>query len=179
MVGRGTCRLSAGAKLARTARIRNSASDSDRIVIGKHSYVQGELFVFPQGRIIVGEWCYIGAGSRIWSAASIMLGHRVLISHDVNVFDSLTHPIRADARHEQFRSILTQGHPRELSLGEQPVIIHNDAWIGAGAFVLRGVTVGQGAIVGAGAVVSKDVPPYSIVAGNPAVLVRELTQDER
>jgi len=59
------------------------------------------------------------------------------------------------------------------------VRIEDDAWIGAGAFVLSGVTVGACAIVAAGAVVTRDVPPYTIVAGNPAVVVRELSPDER
>jgi acetyltransferase-like isoleucine patch superfamily enzyme len=179
LIGRATCQLAQGAKLSRTARIRNISGDSSKIAIGKRSHIQGELLVFPHGRIVVGDWCYIGEGSRIWSAASIVMGDRVLVSHSVNIFDNLTHPTKAAERHEQARLILTKGHPRELSLGEKPVTIHDDAWIGAGAFVLRGVTLGQGAIVAAGAVVTKDVPPFSIVAGNPATLIRELTPDER
>jgi acetyltransferase-like isoleucine patch superfamily enzyme len=180
LIGRATCRLAREAKLSRTARIRNISGDSSKIAIGKRSHIKGELLVFPHGgRIAIGDWCYIGEGSRIWSAASIVIGDRVLISHSANIFDSLTHPLKAAERHEQARQILTIGHPRAVSLGEQPVTIHDDAWIGAGAFVLRGVTLGQGAIVAAGAVVTKDVPPFSIVAGNPATLVRELTPEER
>jgi acetyltransferase-like isoleucine patch superfamily enzyme len=180
LIGRATCQLAQDAKLSRTARIRNISGDSSKIAIGKHSHIQGELLVFPHGgRIAIGEWCYLGEGSRIWSAASIVMGDRVLVSHSVNIFDNLTHPTRAVERHEQAKLILTKGHPRELSLGEQPVTIHDDAWIGAGAFVLRGVTLGKGAIVAAGAVVTRDVPPFSIVAGNPATLIRELKPDER
>ena len=52
------------------------------------------------------------------------------------------------------------------------IIIGNDVWIGANAIILPGVTVGDGAIVGAGAVVSRDVPPYAIVAGVPAKILR-------
>ena len=61
-------------------------------------------------------------------------------------------------------------------LKEKPrfVAIEDDAWIGAGAIILPGVTIHKGAIVGAGSVVTKDVPPYSIVAGNPARVIRQI-----
>jgi len=131
------------------------------------------------GRITIGEWCYVGVGTRIWSGASIDIGNRVLISHSVNIFDNLSHPIRASERHEQAKQIFTLGHPRKLSLDDRPIKICDDAWIGACAMVMRGVTIGEGGIVAAGAVVTKDVPAYSIVAGNPATVIRELSPDER
>jgi acetyltransferase-like isoleucine patch superfamily enzyme len=168
---RATCQLAPGARLSRTARIRNIAGDSKRIVIGRDSIILGE--------IQLGDWCYVGEQSRIWSAGSIVIGNRVLIAHAVNIFDNLTHPIRATERHAQFKEIAKAGHPREISLGERPVRIEDDAWIGAGAFVLRGVTIGTGAIVAAGAVVTKDIAPYCLAAGNPATVVRELTAEER
>ncbi|MCP3384618.1 acyltransferase [Bradyrhizobium sp. CCGUVB4N] len=180
VVGRATCRLRSGAALGASARIRNVYGDSDKIVVGPQSRIFGELMTFAHGgEIKIGEWCFVGEGTRIWSAASIEIGNRVLISHSVNVFDNLTHPIKAAARHDQVRRIFTRGHPRDISLDEAPVRICDDAWVGAGAMVLRGVTVGEGAVVAAGAVVTKDVPAFSIVAGNPAVLVRELRPDER
>ncbi|MEH2610403.1 acyltransferase [Bradyrhizobium sp. AZCC 1693] len=179
-IGRATCRLEPGAFLSHTARIRNALGDSSQIVIGANSHVRGELMIFAHGgRISVGEWCYVGAGTRIWSGASIDIGDRVLISHSVNIFDNLTHPIRASERHAQARQIFTRGHPRDIFLDDKPIKIGDDAWIGACAIIMRGVTVGQGGIVAAGAVVTKDVPAYSIVAGNPAVVVRELSPDER
>ena len=87
-----------------------------------------------------------------------MIGDRVLISHSANVFDNLTHPLRAKPRHEQVKEILSSGHPKDICLGERPVRICDDAWIGANAIVLRGVIIGRGAVVAAGAVVTKDVP---------------------
>jgi acetyltransferase-like isoleucine patch superfamily enzyme len=180
LIGRATCRLANGAFLSHTARIRNALGDSSKIVIGEYSHVRGELMIFGHGgQISIGDWCYVGVGSRIWSAGTIEIGDRVLISHSVNIFDNLTHPLRAAERHEQARQIFITGHPREINLDEKPVRIGDDAWIGACAIILRGVSVGKGGIVAAGAVVTKDVPEYSIVAGNPAVVVRELSFDER
>ncbi|WP_309142344.1 acyltransferase [Bradyrhizobium sp. sGM-13] len=180
LIGRATCRLEPGAFLSHNARIRNALGDSSQIVIGANSHVRGELMIFAHGgRISVGEWCYVGMGTRIWSGASIDIGDRVLISHSVNIFDNLTHPIRASERHAQARQIFTMGHPRDICLDDKPIKIGDDAWIGACAIIMRGVTVGQGGIVAAGSVVTKDVPAFSIVAGNPAVVVRELSPSER
>jgi acetyltransferase-like isoleucine patch superfamily enzyme len=61
----------------------------------------------------------------------------------------------------------------------EPVIIRDKAWIGLNAVVLKGVTIGEGAVVAAASVVTKDVEPWTIVAGNPARVMRELGADER
>ena len=174
-----TCVKQASAKLLNRARIINIGGNSNLIRIGASSIVEGELLVFPHGgEISIGDWCYIGAGTRIWSDTAIHIGHRVMISHNVNIFDSLTHPVDATARHAQFRQIATVGHPRSIDLGGKRVLIGDDAWIAAGAVVLRGVTIGPGAIVGAGAVVTRDVPAGAIVAGNPARVIRTLSHAE-
>ena len=144
-------------------------------MIGNNSIVDGQLLVFPHGgQITIGSWCYIGEGSRLWSSCSIEIHDRVMISHGVNIFDSLTHPLSAELRHKHFRQIATSGHPKNIHLGEMPVYIGDDAWIAAGATLLRGVHVGEGAIVGAGAVVTHNVEPWTIVAGNPARKIGEL-----
>ena len=169
-----------GARLGSSARIRNIRGHSQYIRVGGHTLIAGELLVFAHGgHISVGEWCYIGEGARIWSSDLVNIGDRVLISHNVNIFDSMTHPLNARERHAHFKAILLTGHPMDTNLGERPVIIGNDVWVGANSCILRGVTVGEGAIVGAGAVVIHDVTPYTIVAGNPARVIRELDPDER
>lgn len=168
------------AKLMPSARIRNIRGVDRSIRVGAHTLVAGELLVFLHGGdISIGEWCFIGEGARLWSCGAIKIGDRVLISHNVNIFDSLTHPLSARLRHSQFKEIAQTGHPLSIDLGEQPVTVNNDVWIGANALILRGVTIGEGAIVGAGAVVTHDVSPFTIVAGNPARVIRELTPDER
>src|ERR1700745_2704693 len=70
VIGRATCELREGATLGRSARIRNNGGSSSKIVIGSHTHVQGELFIFPHGsKITLGEWCFVGEGTRIWSSA--------------------------------------------------------------------------------------------------------------
>ena len=150
------------------------------IELGAYTHVRGELLVFAHGGAIrVGDYCYVGEGTRIWSARGIKIGDRVLIAHNVTILDSLTHPTAAIERHEHFRQIISDGHPKNVDLGERDVDIADDAWIGCASVILRGVSVGDGAIVGAGSVVMDDVPAWTIVAGNPARIIRELNPDER
>jgi acetyltransferase-like isoleucine patch superfamily enzyme len=169
-----------GSEFYKEASVANLRNDPSAINIGAHTHVRGELLIFGHGgRITIGEYCYVGEHSHIWSAKSILIGNRVLIAHNVNIFDNSTHPLSASARHEQFKHIVTSGHPKQLDLSERPIIIEDDVWIGCMSIILKGVTIGRGAIIGAGSVVTKDVPPYTIVAGNPARVIREIPVDER
>lgn len=60
-----------------------------------------------------------------------------------------------------------------------PVKISDKVWIGFNSIILKGVTIGEGAVVGAGSVVTKDVPAWTVVAGNPARIIREIPENER
>jgi acetyltransferase-like isoleucine patch superfamily enzyme len=178
LTGRATCVKGSGTQVLPAASIRNAQKRNASILIGKRCIIEGELFVFAHGgEIEIGDWCYVGPNSRIWSGCKITIGNRVLISHGVNIFDNLTHPIDPEARHKQFVDIYRSGHPAEIDLDDRPVSIGDDCWLGAGCIVGRGVTLGEGAIVGAGSVITKDVPPFTIVAGNPARIIRQVYQD--
>ena len=157
-------------------RILNPAGTRSAIAIGAHTVIRGELFVFPHaGRIELGDWVYLGENSRIWSSASVKIGHRVLISHDVNIHDSNGHPLDAAARHEQSRAIVLRGHPADIeTIVAQPIAIGDDVWLGFGATVMKGVTIGTGAIVAARSLVLEDVQPWTLVAGHPAKVIKEL-----
>ena len=180
ILGRPTCVCEKGVVFYSSARIANCAGRNDAITIGACSHIKGELLTFGHGGSIkIGNYCFVGEQSRIWSAKEITLGDRVLISHQVNIFDNLTHPVSANARHAQFKAIITSGQPNEIDLGERAVYIEDDVLIGCNVIILRGVHIGRGALIGAGSVVTRDVPPWSIVSGNPAKVIREIPLGER
>jgi acetyltransferase-like isoleucine patch superfamily enzyme len=156
-----------------SSQVHNLRRDPSAIRIGSHCHVRGELLIYAHGGTIsLGETCYIGEGSRIWSASSIKIGDRVLVSHSVNIHDNNSHPLSAERRARHFQQIVSTGHPSDIDdIASAPVVIEDDVWIGFNSTILRGVTVGNGAIVAAASVVIHDVPPYSIVAGNPAHII--------
>lgn len=154
--------------------IKNYRGHRDCITIGNRSVINGELILFKHGgNIQIGEDCYVGPGTRIWSAKHISIGNRVLISHNVNIHDCISHPLNAAERHQDFIHIFFKGGFQEkVDLKEEAVVIGDDAWIGFNAIILKGVTIGAGAVIGAGTVVTNDVPANAIVVGNPQRIIR-------
>jgi acetyltransferase-like isoleucine patch superfamily enzyme len=113
-----------------------------------------------KGRIFIGNNVYLGEYSVLTSNEEIEIGNNVLISPHNDIVD--------------FNHIYQD--PSKL-VNEQGVIakkitIQEDAWIGSGSKILMGVTIGKGAIIGAGSVVTKDVPAYHVVAGDPAKTIK-------
>lgn len=148
-----------------------------QIQIGSHSLVDGTLVTErPGARIIIGDRTFMN-GTLI-SAESIELGSDVLIAWGVTIVDHDSHALAFTARAQDVvdwaRAEKDWSHVRR-----RPVRIGDKVWIGFNAIILKGVHVGDGAIVGAGSVVTKDVPPWTVVAGNPARVIRELALNER
>jgi acetyltransferase-like isoleucine patch superfamily enzyme len=173
---RNRCLLGADAVVYEPARIHQLAGRRESIAIGARTHIRGELLVYPGGRLTIGDDCYVGEQTRIWARQSISIGNRVLIAHLTTILDNTTHPADAEARHLHYRTILTSGHSLDADLSPLAVRIEDDAWIASHVVILRGVTVGRGAVVGAGSVVTHDVEPDSMVAGNPARLIRRLNR---
>ena len=164
-------------KILPNAGIVNMSQCRNLIAIGKDSVIQGELLILPHaGNISIGESCYIGMGTRIWSSASVDIGDRVLISHNVNIHDTDSHSIDANQRSQHFALIMSSGYPKENIFGikASSIVIENDVWIGFNSTILKGVKIGTGSVIAACSVVTKDVPPNVIVAGNPAKIVKSI-----
>lgn len=159
-----------------TAEVHNMQSNAAKILVGKGSQIAGVLLITPfGGSISIGENCYVGDHSRIWSAEEISIGNNVLISHNVNIMDTNAHETDAAERAISYRKQVAEGFPKTKgSVETAKVKINDHVWIGFNSIILKGVTIGEAAIIAAGSVVTKDVPAFCIVAGNPAVVVKSL-----
>jgi len=163
-----------GAIFLPETQIYNFSSDKNKISLGKGTCCRGELLIFPYSSgIQIGENCYVGSDTRIWSGESVTIGNNVLISHLVNIMDTDSHELDHIERSENYIKLLKNGHPLTRgAVKTAPIVIEDDAWIGFNAIIKKGVTIGARAIVAAGSVVTKDVPADAVVAGNPAVVIR-------
>ncbi len=157
------------------SRVHNSQLPS-RITLGENTLVDGELLVHDYGgEIQVGDHSYIGLGTRVWSGESVKIGRYVFLAHNVNITDTNSHQLDAQERKDHFIRTNINKKPFEKgSIKTAPVVIGDHAWINFGVGILKGVNIGEGAIVGAMSLVTKDVPPYTLVAGNPARVIRSL-----
>ena len=155
-----------------------SLIDDGEIVIGRDTHVRADLVAYRGGGCLrIGERCYLGENTRIWASRSIEIGDDVMVAHNSNIFDDNTHPTDVHERMADKADILTNGqYSSYTTLGGERIKICDKAWIACNCCIMKGVTIGEGAIVAAGSVVTKDVPPYSIVAGNPAKVVKMLRE---
>jgi galactoside O-acetyltransferase len=152
--------------------------DNCRLKIGRDSYIEGSIcFDKDAACVEIGERVFIGS-SQLVCASSIEIGNDVLISWGCTIVDHNSHSIGWKNRENDVTNWIS-GSKDWRMVEIAPVKISERAWLGFNVTVLKGVTIGVGAVVGAGSVVTKDVPPYVIVAGNPAKFIREIPMDER
>lgn len=154
------------------------ADAAGTIKIGNHCRIFGTLLTQDQGKIQIGDHTCIYARSFVGSVDSITIGNCVVISNHVHIFDNNNHPISPAKRHQMCLYGFDGDSWRWSYAKHSPVVIEDDVWIGEYASVMKGVTIGKGSIVAAHAVVTKDVPPYSVVAGNPAKVVKRIDDEE-
>jgi acetyltransferase-like isoleucine patch superfamily enzyme len=106
------------------------------------------------------------SGAVISSMLSITIGNNVLIGSGALITDNDAHPIHPDFRRDNTKILVAA------------ILIEDDVFIGARSIILKGVTIGKGSIIGAGAVVTRNVPEYSIVAGNPAKVIGDVRNEK-
>jgi len=132
------------------------------------------LDVGPAGRVIVGECAFVSS-ARIMCDSEVEIGDFTLIGWSVVIMDSYRVPKDVAMRRQALeRSAMTPDRQLEIAAEARPVRIGRNVWIGFEAVILPGVTIGEGGVIGARSLVVENVPPFSVVAGNPARVVRVL-----
>jgi len=151
-----------GAKVYGNVRFRitdeGSARLGENVVIERFSEI-----TCKGGSLYVGDNSFIGQGSIIVAKRQITIGSDCLIANNVSI---------RDQNHSFGVGILT----RNAGFTVKPVEIGRNVWLGSGVVVLPGVRIGDGCVVGAGSIVTKSLPPNSIAVGNPACVIRTITE---
>lgn len=165
-------------KFCHSGGCKNLSGNPQNIKIGGNSFIMGSLYASENGRLDIGDHFYLGNNSLIGSEKSIKIGRCVIISNDVRIYDNNNHPTSPKAREIMSLNGFSNDNWSWKHAESAPVVIEDNVWIGQYSTILKGVTIGKGAIVATRAVVTKDVPPYTIVAGNPAKVVKKIQYEE-
>jgi acetyltransferase-like isoleucine patch superfamily enzyme len=151
------------------------------IKIGKDAIIKGHFVIEnSKGSIQIGDRTFIGGGMFV-SINGIKIGNDVMFSWGCTVIDNDAHSLDWRDRANDvvdWKKGLEQGvigkYKNWSNVGSKSIVVNDKAWIGFNVIILKGVTIGEGAIVAAGSVLTKDVLPYTLVAGNPAKFIKEL-----
>ncbi|MDR1417832.1 MAG: acyltransferase [Endomicrobium sp.] len=152
--------------------VLSDGSTKEDIVIHNNARVYAKLISQNKGKIILEETVKIGSGTIIGAVNYIKIGSGTAISDSVRIFDNNNHPVHPEDRRLMYQSPWNSPLRKWKNSESKPIIIGKNVWIGQNTRINKGVTIGDNSIVAANTVVTKDVPPNSIVAGNPGKIVK-------
>jgi acetyltransferase-like isoleucine patch superfamily enzyme len=146
------------------------------VAIGKHvsCYAGCSFSIGEDGQCTIGDFTLLN-GALIMAEEKIDIGAHCLISWNVGIADSDFHPLDPAQRLVDAQALAPyfKDRPPRPKLRTAPVKIRDNVWIGMNAVILKGVIIGENCVIAAGSVVTKSVPPNTVVAGNPAVAVKQ------
>ena len=151
-------------------------TDQGEVNIGASSNIEASIYLERAGaRVRIGARTHVGANTLVTCAEEVSIGDDVLIAFDVLISDHDSHALNFCERQHDVSDWM-RGVKDWGRVMFAPIRIGDKAWIGARAILLKGVQIGEGGVVAAGAVVTRDVPAWTLVAGNPARPVKELAR---
>ncbi len=168
--------------------MRNPLDDKLYLSVGKDCVLHGNvIFESQKGEVSIGNRVFLG-GCTIIARTKVEFENDIFVAWGTYFYDHDSHSLDYRERRKDIVRQLDDYrtnkpnfiHSKDWEVvTSKPIKICSDAWIGMNVTVLKGVTIGQGAVVGAGSVVTKDVLPWTVVAGNPAKLVKEIPLELR
>lgn len=155
------------------------------INVGKGSVIYGTITCEnSDAEINIGERSFINKKSEIICYKKVDIGDDVVIAWGVTLFDNNAHSFDWKERRKDIEVFVEDYINKNATTSKDwntvknaPIIICDKVWIGFGVSILKGVTIGEGAIVGAQSVVRKNVEPYTVICGNPAIKVSDVKRD--
>ena len=154
-----------------------------KIELGANSMLGGEfIFESNQGEVLIGNNTFVNSGTKFVSRSRITLGNDVTVAWGCWFYDHNSHSLDHQDRKQDIKQQIQDYRNGQSFIANKDwskvktkeIKVQDKAWIGFDSVILSGVTIGEGAIVGARSVVREDVEPWTIVAGNPAKLMKRL-----
>lgn len=147
--------------------------------IGEDSIIDGKIvFERDNAEVRIGSRVFLSGSTKVIASESIEIGDDVLIAWGTTIVDHDSHSVSFSKRKDDVVK-WKKGEKDWSHVNIAPVNISDKAWIGFNVIILKGITIGEGAVVAAGSVVTKDVPAWTVVAGNPARMIREIPPEDR
>lgn len=128
------------------------------------AWIQPPFFCDYGTNITVGNKVFFNFNCVVLDVTHVTIGNNVLFGPSVQIYTA-THPISAVERRKWLESA-------------KPITIGSDVWVGGGAIICPGVTIGDRSVIGAGSIVTRDIPPDVFAAGNPARVIRSLSEEQ-
>jgi len=161
--------------------VRKPKADFKNLIVGNNSLISGSYFFELEGaQVQIGNDTSVGTSSFVCSK-KITIGSHVMISWGCTIMDTDAHSLVFEERKNDVRDWKRSfdegvlGKYKDWSnVISKEIIIKDKAWIGFNVIILKGVTIGEGAIVASGSVVTKDVPDFTLVGGNPARIIKSV-----
>lgn len=162
---------------------RFNVNSKNPIKIGNNCMLNCDfIFESEKGEIEIGDRTFINCGTSLISRSKIKIGNDVTIAWGCTLYDHNSHSLDWQERQKDLEQQLNDynngldfiKNKNWETVKSKPITIEDKVWIGFDCTILNGVTIGEGAIVGAKSVVRENVEPYTIVAGNPAVVIKKI-----
>lgn len=150
----------------------NDNSSAEDIIIEDNVWIFGTIVSSNHGKVIMKKNSKIYQGSLIGSSNSVTVGENTVIALNVTIMDNNNHPINPFDRQIMVNTPLGSDKKQWKYSVSSPIVIGDNVWVCSNSRINKGVKIGNNSIVAANAVVTKDVPENSIVAGNPARVVK-------